>query len=272
MKKTMMITLRSALVTFGTTRVDNWGFTHEFPSQSMLTGLLGNALGYRRWEHEKLQALQDRLVFAARMDRRAPMLLHEYQTARMQKGERAWTPMGVPEERKGGADYRGQQFHIDYLQDPSLTVAIRLDPQDREPTLDDLREALLRPERPLFIGKKHSVPSCQIWTGEQEADTVLWALRLWPEGCGQEDHIRDLEEGHGNGAYPGFRDESGQDELIRVTWPPGEGAAGIRPENQEMRADLRNWAQGVHGGERRVLTGSPRRDEFFPSRERQEAE
>ena len=244
-----ILNLAAPLMAFGTTRVDNIGRTHEFPTQSMLTGLLGNALGYRRLDHGLLQELQDRIVFAARVDRCCPVRLHEYQTAQIHRDEAAWTPLGVPEKRAGGS-YRTHELFQDYLQDASITVALRLDPHDREPTLDDLREALLRPFRPLFIGKKHCIPAGQIFQGQVDAGTALEALRLWPQ-----------EEAKGRLDNP---------EIIRVTWPPGEGAAGIRPENQEMQADLHNWRQGVHGGERRVLTGSPRRDEFFVTPEYQD--
>ena len=54
---------------FGGETVDNIGVIRWFPSASMLTGLVANALGWDRTEGARHQRLQDRLVFAARIDR-----------------------------------------------------------------------------------------------------------------------------------------------------------------------------------------------------------
>ena len=65
----LILRLEAPLMAFGGETIDNYGVIRRFPSASMLTGLLANALGWRRTETDKHQGLQDRLVFAARIDR-----------------------------------------------------------------------------------------------------------------------------------------------------------------------------------------------------------
>ena len=57
--------LAAPLMAFGSVAIDHVGPTREFPSASALTGLLANALGLRREERARHQALQDRLIFGA---------------------------------------------------------------------------------------------------------------------------------------------------------------------------------------------------------------
>lgn len=68
-RRWLVLRLEAPLLAFGGVTIDHVGITRDFPAQSMLTGLLANALGWERTEWEKHQALQDRLVFAARRDR-----------------------------------------------------------------------------------------------------------------------------------------------------------------------------------------------------------
>ena len=65
----LIVNLEAPLMAFGGETIDNLGVIRPFPAVSMLTGLFANALGWRRVERERHQALQDRLVFAVRIDR-----------------------------------------------------------------------------------------------------------------------------------------------------------------------------------------------------------
>ena len=228
----LIVKLQAPTMNFGTVKVDRHVATNRFPTTSMLTGLLANALGYDRRERDRIQQLQDRLVHASRIDRKCPEILQEYQTAQMHQGERAWTPTGEPEERGGGNTYQQQQIWQEYLQDTSITVAIRLEPSQQEPTLDKIAQALRKPERPLFIGKKHCLPSARILEGFQEGDTTLDALLRWP--------IEDEEKS------------------LQVSWSPGEETprAMVTRETRTRISDLKNWETGVHGGDRSVLEGT----------------
>ena len=65
----LILRLEAPLMAFGGETIDNYGVVRPFPAASMLTGLLANALGWRRIERKRHQQLQDHLVFASRIDR-----------------------------------------------------------------------------------------------------------------------------------------------------------------------------------------------------------
>ena len=239
----LIIVLQAPMMSFGTTRIDQVGPTGIFPTLSMITGLLGNALGYDRSQHQELQDLQERLVYAARLDGANERRLTDYQTAQMRQGERAWTPTGEPEERAGGT-YRNHQMRREYLQDARVTAALRLDPPGRSPDLQDLMKALHKPERPIFIGRKNCIPSTRLLAGTQEARTCLEALVAWP-------------------AEPGWD----RREEMPATWPLGEGMQGVTASTQRAAQDIRAWKQGVAAGERTIMEGT-----ITPARAPQEEE
>ena len=95
----LILNLEAPLMAFGGETIDNYGVIRPFPSVSMLTGLLANALGWRRIEAERHQRLQDRLVFAARIDREPHGSIHltDFQSAAINNKERSWTTRGYPE-------------------------------------------------------------------------------------------------------------------------------------------------------------------------------
>ena len=85
MRRHLILNLEAPLMAFGGETIDNLGVIRWFPAASMLTGLLANALGWRRVEAEEHQQLQDRLVFAARIDREphGGVRLTDFQTAQL---------------------------------------------------------------------------------------------------------------------------------------------------------------------------------------------
>jgi CRISPR system Cascade subunit CasD len=211
---------------FGGVAIDHVGPTREFPSASALTGLLTNALGLRREDSARHQALQDRLIFGALSvmpkGRTTPLIVTDTQNAKLEKSDRGWTTWGAPEGRAGATYDSPHRRRRDYLADHETRVVLRLTAGDG-PALDDLAVALDHPVRPLFIGRKPCLPVSPLLVGTIEAATAYAALRslgingrgVWPdEGHGPEDALRhDL-------------------------------------------ADLRNWNSGLHGGSRIVMEGS----------------
>lgn len=230
----LILALEAPLMAFGGETVDNYGVVRWFPAASMLTGLLANALGWRRTENERHQRLQERLVFAARIDREPAdgVRLTDFQTAAISKKDSGWTTRGAAEGREGGA-YTNWLRYRDYLADMRVTVALRMEGAAAGPGLDDLEEALKRPFRPLFIGRKPCLPSTPLFQGFQEGETVLAALLAAPLG-------RWAEQAEG----------------IRVLWPAGEGVEGVQPNRTYMLTDQRNWISGLHGGGRSVCEAS----------------
>ena len=246
MTRHLIMSLESPLMSFGGETVDNNGVIRPFPAVSMLTGLFANALGWRRIERERHQNLQDRIVFAARIDREPAdgARMTDFQSAAINNSEKAWTTRGRLEERKGGS-YRNHLRYRDYFADMQVTVALRLNPESDIPTLDDLAAALQEPERPLFIGRKPCLPSAPLFAGFQEAATTLEAIQEWhPAG------------------------ENANQPNTRAIWPGNEGINGIRPARSYMLTDQRNWISGLHGGGRPVHEGRIPRKNFSADKDR----
>ncbi len=228
-------------MSFGGETVDNYGFIRRFPSASMITGLLANALGWRRMEKELHQQLQDRLVFAARIDREpwSATPLQDFQTAQLSGNEKGWTTVGQPEGRAGGANtFRAPHLrHREYWADMCITLAMRLEPKTEEPKLTEIGHALIHPARPLFIGRRSCLPAKPIFAGYREGETCLAALLNTPIG-------RDM------------------DEKVALFWPQGECVEGYTPNREYRLTDQRNWFSGLHGGARIVCERTCSRHEF----------
>ncbi len=257
----LILNLESPLMAFGGETIDNLGIIRPFPAVSMLTGLFANALGWRRVDRERHQALQDRIVFAARIDREPAggVRMTDYQTVQMgdtvdlfvRSGHWVvgWTTRGMPDERAGALGTAGSgpfthQRWRDYYADMRVTVALRLEPSGDEPTLDELAAALREPKRPLFIGRKPCLPSAPLHTedGFRDGDTALAALLDWPLAYGATDG-----------------------DPMRLLWPVNDGQSDdrVRVSRPEfMLTDQRNWRSGLHGGGRWVCEGVVERDKL----------
>lgn len=236
MPRHLLMRLEAPLIAFGGETIDNYGVIRDFPALSMVTGLLANALGYRREESERHDRLQNRLVVGARLDSELERL-RDYQTAQLFENDQGWTTFGEPEGRAKSPSYTMQpdgrksltwQRYRDYHARLNVLVALRLETVEESPTLDDLANALDHPARPIFIGRKNCLPSRRVFAGWQEAENVLDALKT---ACLPDSAIK-----------------------LRLQWPDGEG---ILPGDRVLDlCDERNWASGVHGGWRPVREGS----------------
>ena len=266
-KRHLIVNLEAPLMAFGGEAIDNYGVIRRFPSASMLTGLFANALGWRRVERERHQSLQNRLVFAVRIEREPAggLRMTDYQTVRMGEetdlfqatdqsdGRRkyvvGWTTRGHPDYRGGDLGNTGFTHlrYRDYFADMRVCVALRLEPEDGSPTLDGLAEALDEPARPLFIGRKPCLPSVPLFGCFSDGDTALDALMATP-----------IEIPIGSESER----ELGDSELVHVFWSQGEGVDGVKPNREYMITDQRNWVSGLHGGGRWAREGSAARGEF----------
>lgn len=179
--KVLLLRLEAPLMAFGGVAIDNIGGTDQLPSASLLTGLLGNALGYKRSDANRLRALQSRLRYAVRADRRGHAL-QDFQTAQLAKDDKAWTTRGAPAGRDGGAKTYASP-HIRYRQyhaDAAVMVAVHLAPETDSPTPAECAAALNAPARPLFIGRKPCLPSEPLFVDIVEADSLVDALQQAP--------------------------------------------------------------------------------------------
>jgi CRISPR system Cascade subunit CasD len=228
----LLLRLEAPLMSFGTTAVDHRRPVQAWPAVSMLTGLLANALGWRRSDVLALDALQARIRWAARIDRPGTAL-NDFQTAQLSKDDKGWTTRGVVEER-GGGDESYKSPHLrsrDYRADASVLVALRLEPAQQSPTLQALAAALDRPMRPLFLGRKGCPPATRIGQGLVLAGDAVAAVRAAPA----------LDDG----AKP-----------ERATIFFSEGAAPTADQGAlrlHDTSDERRFALDVHAGRQRVF-------------------
>ena len=221
--------LHAPMASFGDSAIDAHRTSADFPTQSMVTGLLANALGWTRAMRREHQELQDRLVFAALREHEPPLgRMVDYQTAQLGKADRSWTTRGQPAGRDGGpATYAGaHQRWLDYHGDLRVSGVLRLKQANQTPNLHDLAAALEFPARPLFVGRKACLPSSRIfvgWVDEPDARAALASIA------------------------------PGRTQSFRALWPASEGLEGAT--RTTMVTDERNWVSGTHGGQRQVCEG-----------------
>lgn len=226
----LLLRFEAPLMAFGGPIVDNYGVIRKFPAQSMLTGLIGNALGFDHRDFDPLKRLQKRIRFAARIDRSGREII-DYQTVELGQDfmeNTGWTTRGKPEKKAGGAAASGTHIRYrHYLADGSLTLVLTLDPPDENPNLDDIEAALIEPARPLFFGRKCCLPSVPMVIGRVEGASLLSALKSYPAQDGEE--------------------------YIFAQWPIDAG------EKEEGRivplTDERDWRNQLHCGKRFLRQG-----------------
>jgi CRISPR system Cascade subunit CasD len=227
----LVLHLDGPLMSFGDVLVDRNGPTGPAPGASLLTGLLANALG---WSHEDvgpLQALQDSLVFAVRLDR-AGQLMEDFHTVDLGQPHltgTGWTTRGRLEGRGGGDAKEGTHIRArHYWADRVMTLAVSVVASPHAPvTLENLAAAIRRPARPLFIGRKSCLPSRPLFGGYVEAGTPAEAATNapWPAGV-----VPELS-------------------IVEV-WSPAAEEAG--DGHTVLARDLRRWAVQQHSGRRLV--------------------
>ena len=224
-RRWLCLRFAAPLMSFGGVAVDHIGPTLRWPGRSMITGLIGNALGWNWTERAGHQSLQERLITAAALLSEGEIIT-DVQNAQLSKNDIGWTTRGYTEGRAGDSYGSPHRRRRDYVADADIAVVLTLEPSEKEPSLDDVCNALIRPARPLFLGRKPCLPSCPLVAhGEPfiNASTAHEALRM-------------------------TIDKSG----VRAWWPESEGPNGVRV--QEV-ADLRNWDSGLHGDTRFVHEG-----------------
>jgi CRISPR system Cascade subunit CasD len=228
----LILRFDAPLMSFGGVVVDQLNPTWRFPGKSLISGLLGNALGWDHRDADQLQTLQDCLRLAARWDAE-PVPTTDYQTVELglpSMVDTGWTTRGKREDRRGGsAATATHQRWRDYWANGVATLALALD-REGPLTVNDLETALRAPARPLFIGRKPCLPAAPILIGRREAEGVRAALAAEP--------LADI----GPRKRP-----SG----IPALWPLDEGPGA----GTEERFDRRDWGNNIHRGAERYAVG-----------------
>jgi CRISPR system Cascade subunit CasD len=227
-------------MSFGAPVVDSLGVIQPYPALSMITGMLGNALGFDHADADQLERLQDRLRYAVRQDRRGEKM-QDFQTVDISKPHmraygstesRAWTTRGELENRtnQNKKGDRGPLLRYrDYWADAVYTVALTLDPAGEAPTLDDVTDAMQYPARPLFIGRKTCLPAAPLFIGRAQASG--WTDLL---GDASKAPLSDRFRGRGEG------------ERTCSVWRPSDST----DERATPVTDRRDWLNQIHTGER----------------------
>jgi CRISPR system Cascade subunit CasD len=228
----LILRFEAPLMSFGAPIVDRHGVIQPYPALSMMTGLLGNALGYDHAEPERLERLQERLRYAVRQDQ-AGRQIQDYQTVDLSKpymdDDRAWTTRGELEKRKGGSASSGTHIRLrDYWADAVYTVALALEDPDDTPAVGDLARAVQQPARPLFVGRKTCLPAAPLFVEKRQADSLRDALT--------ETRLSE-------------RADTGSD-TFSAWWPADPGDDRARPVT-----DRRDWKNQIHVGERWIAHG-----------------
>jgi len=214
------------MASFGGDAIDAYRATRLVPAQSMLTGLLANALGWTRVMRREHESLQRRIRFASAWDTPSQSFT-DYQTAQLDKAARAWTTHGKPAGRKGGSKSGSHQRWVDYHADIQMTLVLTVTEPANDPTPEQLAGALQSPARPLFFGRKTCLPAAPIYQGMlSEFPNALSALQA---------------------AIP-----AGSQDIL-AHW--SESESHIRAMRTFQVVDLRNWWTRLHGGGRIICEG-----------------
>lgn len=231
----LVLRLDAPLVSFGAPAIDQNGVVQAFPALSMLTGLFANALGWDHREADKLERLQERLRYAARIDRRGEALV-DYQTVDlgidwMLPENAGWTTRGRITFRGGASGEATHQRYRHYRADSIHTVTVTL-VGDEAPSSDDVAEALRKPARPLFIGRKCCLPAAPVLLGAVDGTSLVSVLASIPRPT---------------------RADSGR---LPACWSDGDDAAAAGGDSRVVPVtDERDWRNRVHVGRRLMREG-----------------
>jgi CRISPR system Cascade subunit CasD len=184
-------------------RIDTVGDSLPIPTRSMITGIIGAALGISYDQPKVLQRVQDTMRLAV-VVHRAGTVIRDYQTVRMAQphmtGPMWWNDgkrLGVM-ERAGGDPDRTITGERPLTSDYDATVIVELvhgAPFEGSQILDALRSPIF----PLCIGQRSCIPSRPIAGNTLEATTLIDGVSIvgpgiayLPVECTQPGEFGDL--------------------------------------------------------------------------------
>ena len=169
--------LRAPLASLAGPRIDGIPQSLPIPARSLIVGMIGSALGWRRSDGERLQAIQDALLIAVVVHRSAGELI-DYQTADLGRRHLSGTmwSSGQSVLEREGIEKEGTRIQLrPYAMDIDMTVIARL-ADDSPVTAEEILEALDMPARPLGIGRMNCPPSARVAGDLLEVETFENAL------------------------------------------------------------------------------------------------
>lgn len=165
-------------MSFGGASFDSRADALILPTRSMITGLIGNAIGLSRGDGRALNRIQASLDMAIAVVERGSLSV-DFQTSDLQKSHMVgpmWTTLGKAFQREGSADAMERAVrHTPYIADGHYVCLVRLR-QPSEWALVEILDALQMPVRPLYLGRAAYMPAAPIGHSIIVADTVDEAL------------------------------------------------------------------------------------------------
>ena len=160
-------------------RIDGEPQSLPIPTPSLVTGLIGAALGVSRAEPGRLQAIQDAMVLACVVH--APGIeITDYQIADLSKPHMKgpmWSS-GITVVAREGSQIDGlRQQWRPYLADADMTVVIGFG-SPAPVSVEHALAALQEPARPLFLGRTSCPPEIPLAGEIIEADGLAAAASL----------------------------------------------------------------------------------------------
>ncbi len=152
----LVFQLYAPLAAWGGQAVGEERPSDDHPSRSALLGLLAAALGIRRDEEERHQALSDACRFGTKL--LAPGLsLRDFHTIQVPPSSRKHQHLQTRRDELRETKLGTMLSFRSYRQDAFYLVAVIS--KDERYGLDRLREALLKPVFPLYLGRKSCPPA-----------------------------------------------------------------------------------------------------------------
>jgi CRISPR system Cascade subunit CasD len=166
MARLFTMRLAAPIASLSGPRIDTVGDSLPIPTRSMITGMIGAALGISYDQPQVLQQLQDAIRLAV-VVHRAGTVIRDYQTVRMalphMRGPMWWNDgkrLGVM-ERAGGEPDRTITGERPLTCDYDATVVVEL-LQNAPFDVAQILDALRNPVFPLCIGQRSCIPSLPI--------------------------------------------------------------------------------------------------------------
>ena len=166
----LLFQLYGPMASWGDVAVGEVRPTFDHPSKSAVLGLVAAALGIRRSDKEKHQALASQYRFAARLD--VPgRLLRDYHTIAVPE-KSASTRRGELQRR----DLNTIQSYRDYRCDARATACLWTETAEPRWGLQQMRQALEEPEFTLYLGRKACPPALPLDPTVTEAPSLREAF------------------------------------------------------------------------------------------------
>jgi CRISPR system Cascade subunit CasD len=159
----LTIRLKAPLMALQGPRIDGEPQSLPIPTRSLLTGLIGSALGYTRGDHAKLQALQDNMRLGV-VVHSSGIEINDYQIADLGKPYMRgpmWSSGTSIAKREGSAIEGLRPQQRPYRADADMTAVVELG-AGSPVNAEQLVAALDQPARPLFIGRSSCPPASKL--------------------------------------------------------------------------------------------------------------